>query len=345
MKLVARSLAFALALSPLAVAPLPGCKKTVEEGAVASASASASAAPATPASSENAREDADVRPVYPPLNGAPHPLAKRLCDALYGVLGGRRAECCGYKPQPGLDAECERNVSGALGFDAIEVKEADIDTCAEAMRREGAGCDWVVPGAQLPAAAPECLGLVRGKLKGGARCRSSLECEGQLRCHGVGPTTAGVCAGAKQQGACGGSVDVLATYTRDDDFDKRHPECTEVCGRRRCEPFAKPGGECKFDGACGPKAHCEKGKCAPGDVGKAGEPCVNGACARGSRCFKGTCALPQKEGDPCDEDAQCRGGCVKPAGAAQGTCAKECTRVFSLPLASGRPLPPRPRKK
>lgn len=336
MKLVARCLAVALVALSSALVPIAGCKSSSSAGGAPSASSTPSAAPF---GSEGAHEDADVRPVYPPLTGPAHPLATKLCGALYGVYGARRGECCGHKPQPGLDTECERNLSGALALGAIDLAEADIDRCAEAVRKEATGCDWITPGGQLPTAPPECSGVVKGKLASGTRCRSSLECEGKLRCHGVGPTTVGVCAPAKAQGSCGGSADVLATYVREDGVDKRHPECTELCGRRRCEPFAKLGEDCKFDGACGTKAHCEKGKCAAGDVAKAGEACINGACARGSRCVKGKCAPPLAEGSACAEDAQCRGGCVKAPGATEGTCAKECSRVFSIPLPSGSALP------
>jgi hypothetical protein len=337
-----RSIALALFALPAVLAP--ACKK---DEPLASTAPSASSTPSAAPSAE-AREDVEIRPVYPPLSGPAHPKAKAFCQAIYGVASERRAACCGGAMLAGLGTECERNVTGALGFSAIDFSDADVAKCADAMKKQLEGCDWITPGGQLPSPTPtECTGIVKGKLAAGARCRSTLECEGKLRCHGVGPTTPGVCGPAKDQGTCG-SVDELVTFTRDDEADKRHPECTGHCGRRKCEPFVKVGDACTGNGACGPGNHCEKGKCATGESGKAGQPCLSGACVRGTRCVSGTCVAPKKDGDECESDLECRGGCVKASGQPKGKCAMECARVVTMPPPSGSRkiiIPPPPPRK
>jgi hypothetical protein len=311
----------------------PGCRCSPDAPPDGRGEAASVSAPVASASAEP-REDAEVRPVYPLLTGPPEPLAEKLCDAIHGIPSRRRSECCGGEA-PDLGAECRRNVTGALRFKAVELDPAAIEGCVAAFTEELAGCDWITPhgaSVQLPAA---CRGLVKGLLETGARCRSSLECKGALRCHGVGPTTPGLCGPARDRGACGASVDVLATYVKEDDADERHPECKEACNRRRCEPYAKVGQECAFHALCGPGNHCEKGKCAPGERARAGEDCSSMLCTRGLRCVKGTCAPPRKGGDPCEADEECRGTCVRADGATTGSCDKKCTAPLRIPAGSG----------
>jgi hypothetical protein len=191
----------------------------------------------------------------------------------------------------------------------------------------------------VPAA---CLGVLKGTLKEGARCRSSLECEGDQRCHGLGPTEAGKCGPPRRAGAgCGSGADPLAAFTRQVDADAAHPACAGFCAVRRCADLVPAGGACMISAACGPGAMCVSGKCAPGAPPPAGEPCPAGVCAEGARCVKGRCAAPKGEGEPCELDLECRGACNREGAAgkpgAAGTCGKRCVQPGFPPATSAAP--------
>ena len=310
-----------------------------------SPAASASAAQTEPPAASEDHEGDGIRPVYPPLSGAPDPLAAKLCDALFALPARRRAACCGGEVARGLVDECLRNVSGALATNGITLDEAAVDRCAAAYAHTLEGCDWVTPFGRTPATPPACRGLAKGSRRTGAACRSSLECAEGLRCHGVSPTTVGRCGPPRERGACNVGADVLATYLRDDDSDAEHRECAGACVSRRCEPLAKLGEACKSNDICGPTAHCEDGRCAQGAWGRAGSPCLGGRCAPGLQCVAGKCAEPKHDGDLCDGDAECRGACVREPGASSGKCEKSCTAgkidLRAQPSASAFPLPPK----
>lgn len=295
----------------------------------ASASAAAStsaAASASAAAGEPRAGDEDVGPVYPLTRDPPDPRAQKLCEALQATPALRRAECCAEAapPSPATVGECVRMLSSALRSGALTLTPEDAGRCADAVVKAHEGCGWVGPSA--PPAPAACLGILRGTLKEGARCRSSLECEGNQRCHGLGPTDPGTCGPPRRAGSCGFGVDPLAVFARQVDVDAAHPSCVGFCALRRCVDLAPIGGACTTGAACGPGALCASGKCAPGKPPPAGEACPAGVCAEGARCVKGRCVEPRAEGEVCEADAECRGACVRPVGAERGACGMRCVQ-------------------
>ena len=164
---------------------LVACSKTEEPKAALEAGASlvdAGGAFEAPDASEE-----EVRPVYPEgVKGVSNPLASKLCKIVVERQEARRAECCKVPPGIVMTDECVRMASAAITANAARVEPAALDTCASAIEATFAGCDWVGPFA--PALPTPCRALFVGALAKGARCRSSLECAGTLRCQGVGPT-------------------------------------------------------------------------------------------------------------------------------------------------------------
>lgn len=298
------------------------CSKPTS-GVAADGSAGDAAARAADAGPDAAEE---VHSVYPDLEGAPEPLALRLCAALHEAPEARRAECCHEPKGVVMASECTRMLTAALRSKAVTVLEADIEACTAALARTYAGCDWVGPfPPDLPAA---CHGLVKGTLPLGQRCRSALECAGKARCKGVGPTTLGTCAAAGEAGdSCGGTVDPLGTFVRATDLEKEHPACSGYCARFKCAvPAAK-------DAACTQSRDCETGlqcigkKCIAKDPGKEGEACPGSVCEAGLSCIQGKCVARRAEGQRCTTDFECLGGCVKAADAGAttaGKCAMKC---------------------
>ena len=326
-------LALAAALSALVALAAASCNRGTSApapAASASASASAPSSAAPPASQDSPRGDDDIRPVYPPTKDPPDPRALKYCEALQITPAARRAACCGEAPSPppATAGECARMLSSALRSGALTLAAEDVDRCADAVARAHEGCGWVDPSPQpLP---PACQGLLHGTLKAGARCRSSLECEGNQRCHGLGPTDLGTCNPPGARGArCGTGADPLAAFARQADVDTTHPECAGYCALRRCADPQPAGAACKSHLACGPGALCIAGQCASGQAEQpaaAGEPCPAGACRDGARCLKGTCVAPRGEGEPCEQDAECRGACNPGDAGAAGTCGMRCAQ-------------------
>jgi hypothetical protein len=193
------------------------------------------AVPQARAQRESGRENENdrVRSVYPVEGAAQELLAVRLCAALQEAPQVRRAACSATTPGALATGECVRTLSAALRSGAVSLTTIDVDRCVEAMDRATEGCGWVGPNTLQPAG--ECQGIVQGVLTEGSRCRSSLECIEGLRCHGLGPTVAGTCGTPRDEGAaCGGSVDPLAVYARQNDYELHHPECRGWCNRRTC---------------------------------------------------------------------------------------------------------------
>jgi hypothetical protein len=270
----------------------------------------------------------DTQPVYPKLSGPPDARAVRLCAAVHGGALARRSECCHAPPSQAMSrvvAECERTLTAALAASAIAIDEAELGACEAEMKARLVGCAWIGP---LPvAASPRCSAALRGRVQAGAACRSSLECEGQLRCDGVGPTDPGRCARAGTPGvACRMSVDPLASFVRDERVDVSHPECEGWCERHRCVPHVAEGQACTSPSQCGPGHRCAGRKCVAGAEGSAGEACTGGGCASPGRCFHEQCLTPRPDG-PCTSDFECLGACIKQPGQAQGSCAMDCTRT------------------
>lgn len=222
-----------------------------------------------------------------------------------------------------MQSECVRMLSHALHDKAITVEVAAVDACVSAMQTAHEGCAWVGPANVLLPAA--CDGILRGSIEEGKRCRSSLECVEGLRCFGVGPTDAGVCRKALATGyPCGLAVDTLAASTRQESVDVHHPECTGFCSQRRCQDVVALHGACKTSAVCGPGLVCLGGNCEEGSLPQEGKPCAKGACAQGLRCEKDTCVARKAEGASCKSDIECKGGCIRAAGAKEGTCGMKC---------------------
>ena len=278
----------------------------------------------------------DVEPVYPvETNAPPIPLAEKLCNALTGIPEKKRADCCKSTPGIVLTNECTRQLSAAIRHNALALDEKDVNACIAAFDKTLEGCDWVGPFA--PGPPPACQGIFKGKLNPGQKCRSSLECSGTLRCKELGPTSPGKCGlpGAGEETSCGGTVDTLATYTRQDDVDKRHPECKDRCIKHKCQGPIAEGALCLITSDCpeglqclvipgGPKEGNPPKKCVAGKTpGKDGEPCPGGVCEGALQCIRGKCALQKPTGQACTDDFECRGGCLRDGGKS-GTCGPRC---------------------
>jgi hypothetical protein len=248
-------------------------------------------------------DDDTVRSIYPLDVSAPDPLALRLCNALQELPPVRRAACCATAPGALATSECVRMLSAALHSGAVTLVSIDVDRCVEAMDRATEGCDWIGPNVAQPPV--DCQGIVHGSLTDGSRCRSSLECVEGIRCQGLGPTTAGRCGAPRDEGAaCGGSVDPLAVYVRQNDYESHHPECSGWCNRRKCAVRSAIGQPCVLSSQCTSGASCAAGMCTPGEPP----------------------ALPPRKppGEPCVSDRDCIAGCIKLDGGARGRCGKRC---------------------
>lgn len=287
------------------------------------------------------RLPADTRPVYPTqLTGAPDPLAVTLCQALHGLPMSRRIECCGGTPGAVLTDECIRVVTYAARDRAITLDADAVLACQSDMAAALATCDWVGP---RPRELPQsCRQVFRGTVAAGARCRSSLECVGDLYCQGVGPVSMGICGLQRKDGErCALSVDPLAAFTRQDRVERDHPECSGFCGfNHRCQPARPLGSECVMSSQCGTGNRCGAGRCVVGAYGKKDEACSDDDCEPGLRCNKFRCRVPRSAEAQCLEDAECLGGCEKPdvspapgtmlvigQGSGVGKCARKCSNA------------------
>ena len=311
----------------LGIATLPGmaCSRKSSDSAVApDASATGAVASVEPTGSASAGQDDDeVRPVYPIDDKAPVPRAVRYCDVVQERVKMRREACCPGAPSFAPTGECARTLSAALRAGAVTVADADLDACEKGITAETAGCDWVTSVGTPTAAA--CLGIIRGNVKSGGACRSSLECAQGAFCLGLGATRGGRCAAPSAAlTLCGAGTDSLAAFTGQDDSGRRHPECAGYCASRQCRDAIALGGACTTAVACGPGARCIGGKCSTGDLPGAGKACTE-VCAPGARCVKGTCAATKAEGEDCASDPECRVACARDdAGAGAGRCGAQC---------------------
>jgi hydrogenase/urease accessory protein HupE len=171
----------------------------------------------------------DVRSVYASVK--PSPLAQRVCQATQRLPREQRAACSGEPVGVTFEAECTRMLSAALASGAVRPVESLDGRCVNALEARYATCDFMEYTTLPPIAA--CVELWQGQLKAGAVCRSSLECQTGLHCHGVGPTESGVCGAPKPTGAtCGTAIDPLAAYVPWKEAD--HAECTSTCNQGRC---------------------------------------------------------------------------------------------------------------
>lgn len=172
----------------------------------------------------------DVRSVYAAVK--PSPLAQRVCQATQRLPREQRAACSGEPVGVTFEAECTRLLSAALASGAVRAAESLDGRCVNALEARYATCDFMEYTILPPIAA--CTELWQGQLKAGAVCRSSLECQTGLHCHGVGPTQPGVCGLPKPAGAaCGTAIDALAAYVPWKEAD--HAECRQgACTQGRC---------------------------------------------------------------------------------------------------------------
>jgi hypothetical protein len=287
------------------------------------ASASGGQIDPSPVSTGRVPTTDEVKPVYPLDAGPPDPLTHKLCSALHDLSEERRASCCTERPGMVVTSECERMLTSAVASKAVALEATEVDRCATAMEKAHEGCDWIGP---FPPETPsECEGLVHGSLPVGARCRSSLECVPGVRCHGVGPTTLGVCGAKHADGqTCGAAVDSLAVFAKQQAYlERAHSECSGYCDHLRCAPLAPPGEPCRSGSQCADGA-CATGKCAPHVVGKPGDACPTGECSDGARCMEGRCVERRGEGAACKSDLECRGACLKSDGG-PGACGRLCS--------------------
>lgn len=275
----------------------------------------------------------ETRPVYPSqLDGAESPQAQTLCRALHELPAARRKACCQSTTGLMLNSDCVRVLTFAQRSGAVRIDEPALASCVAGLGQLYSGCDWIGPWPpELPA---ECRGVLHGTLAAGARCRSSLECQEGLFCHGAGPTASGVCGVPRVDGErCGLAVDALAAYLRMSMLTEPHPqfaahrECAGVCNLRHvCESLHARGESCVMSVQCGADDRCGRGQCIAGRVAGPGQACSGGDCAAGLRCFGHVCQAPKPAGASCGSDFECQGGCEKPAGAERGVCAMTCSR-------------------
>lgn len=280
-------------------------------------------APVEKAAVVEENKEEPVRPTYPIAPGAPDPGAARVCRLIHSLREERRVACCGGLPGVSLVDLCSGTLTAALAGKGIQLDPVAIDACEAALNKVYAGCDWVGP---LPPVLPApCRGVVRGLLDEGAPCRSSLECRGDMHCHGAGPTQPGVCGPPRPLGAaCNRAVDPLAAYLRNDELDRERPECQGACVHNRCARPAAIGAECVSSAQCGPGRHCGGGVCVEGASGREGQPCTAGGCESGLRCVNGRCMTPAAGGAACGSDFECRGACLRGDGG--GRCGMDCSR-------------------
>jgi hypothetical protein len=263
-----------------------------------------------------------VAPAYPVEHRPDDPTARRLCEALHGLVAARRMVCCGNKGGLVLTSECARLVSTALRGKSIRLDPEKVEACARERARSLDGCDWV--GLLPPEPPVSCAEAVVGLIKEGGRCRSSLECVGELRCRGAGPTALGTCEQASAEGACSLAVDPLAPFVLNADVDVTHPECVGRCDRHACGAALTLGAACTSAPPCGRGRRCAEGKCVDGAIGEVGQRCTGGGCAKGLRCQGGVCVHPAERGTPCSTDLDCRGGCIKRPSDKRGLCGSRC---------------------
>jgi hypothetical protein len=184
-------------------------------------------AAATPTrDSDRSIAPSDIRPLYPSV--ATSRVAERICHIAARFPRERHSECSGEPIGITFDGECTQMLSAALASGAVKAAEGLEGRCVSAMESRYETCEFMQYASLSPIAA--CSDLWQGQLAAGAVCRSSLECQTGLYCHGIGATRAGVCGAPKPKGAsCGTAIDALAAYLPHKDSD--HPECTERCGQ------------------------------------------------------------------------------------------------------------------
>lgn len=294
--------------------------------------ATASAVPGMPPAAGAPPPVEETRPVYPTqLDGPESPQAQTLCRALHELPASRRKECCAATPSMLLTNDCVRVLTYAQRSGAVRIDEPALSACVASQQQTYSGCDWVGP--WPPDLPSPCRGVLHGTLAAGSRCRSSLECQDGLFCHGAGPTTTGVCGSPRAEGErCGLAVDALAAYVGMAALTEPHPqfashrECAGFCNMRHvCETQRARGENCVMSVQCAAEDRCGQGQCIAGRVAGEGEACSGGDCPAGLRCFQHKCQKAKPRGASCASDFECLGGCERPPGAERGICAMRCS--------------------
>lgn len=314
----------------------PACKPASDKKDVATAPAQEAASEPTPSDRDalTAEERAAVKaalaekdddePLFP-LKGPEHPDALKLCRVLQELPAEHDARCCGKPPPTEVltHRECIRMLSASLHSGALRLAPEKLAACLESAGRPALDCAWA--GTQQPPPAP-CLAAVEGTLKAGATCRSTLECAGALICNGVSPVRAGTCTAPLPLGqSCGGTVDPLAAYTRNQALETTRPECAAgSCQRGRCLAPPAVDAPCRHRGACAPGHWCNNFKCTDQPQGALGDPCTGpDACQDALRCVAGRCRAPGALGSACTTDAECPLRCLMDDNG-KGSCQPFC---------------------
>jgi hypothetical protein len=261
--------------------------------------------------------DDKLPPQMPVAAGPADPLAQRFCDALHALPAARKAQCCGGGSSVGLASECTRVLSDAVARGAVRLDREAVERCAQSSERQLSGCGWVRPQPPLPPAA--CREVIAGQLLAAAKCRSSLECAAGLHCSG-----SGACAAPEGPGAaCGRRFDLLTSYTGRA-VASAHPDCAGYCHRGMCANLVALGEACLTSSQCGPGRRCSAGTCTEGLFAELGAACSGSECPGGAVCLSGKCVALKEAGALCWSPFECRGWCIKKAGAEQGSCGMQC---------------------
>lgn len=234
--------------------------------------------------------------------------ARGLCEALHVKPGRRVGECCGRPPPRYLFDECVGVLGDALRTQAVQLDAQAVARCSQSVERSLTGCDWVTPSQPLPPAV--CQGIVRGRVREGGRCRSSLECAAPLHCRDAKAGEPGRCRAPQAIGAtCVSGPDLLAAYLLERDVARTHPLCADSCSAlsQRCESKPALGSACASSVQCAP-----------------GQRCVGGHCAESAQPARASA------GAVCSTDLECAAGGCSRAEDGQKRCGMKCS--VSLPV-------------
>jgi hypothetical protein len=215
--------------------------------------------------------------------------ARQLCEALHVTPGRRVGACCGRPAPRYLFDECVRVLGDSLQTQSVQLDAQAVARCSRGAGQSFAGCDWVTPSQPLPPAA--CQGLVRGRVREGGRCRSSLECAAPLHCRDAKGGEPGRCRAPQATGAsCVGGPDLLAAYLLERDVSRAHPLCADFCSplSQRCAAKPAAGSACVSSVQCGPGQRCVAGQCAEGE--QPARAAAGALCSTDLACAAGGCS-------------------------------------------------------
>lgn len=266
------------------------------------------------------RPRAGVAPALIPDAGpAVDPLARRVCELVWGLPASRKAACC-KRPVPANEsAACAQALTRAVRQKALSIDESHLATCAGELEKQTQDCDWVTRGLpRLPTLCSE--GLILGNRGEGQPCISTLECGGTLHC--MVSDGGAVCARPQPVGApCELAPELLAPLLRIAPDVEKHA-CEGLCRAHRCIQPVAEGGDCAWTSECARGLHCGDGHCVIGATARLGEPCAGEDCEEGTRCVQGACRALKTLGASCASDEECLGRCV--SGDGGGTCQMAC---------------------